>query len=378
MENAPRVEIEFLVDYELEFVANSGLDEHSDPSNLNTNTTFKGKKGFHLCGGSVDENGEVSGCLLDGTFTLYQRGAREYKGVLGNTLSNDNYEFETPEYIDFRTANAGTYIKSILVRFDSVAGEYATEMYFTNAVKADGTLDDRYTEALKIKNNKDIFIYHSFGDNSQITSIRLNISKWSKKNALLKITKISTGYTGNYDYKSLQSIKWDNFMFAAEDEITFGISSNTATIEINDSSDIIDELYRKNLIFQNVIARVYVDDILQGNFYIDSKMNERGSDIWTFECIDLFERIKDDIVPVMQLDPSGDTNLKDIIKHAIGRTGLSVDYSPEADEICENYKIPKAYIKSQQTVYEVLAKVCQVGMLRMYFSIDKLRIVKGV
>lgn len=378
MENAPRVEIEFLVNYELTFTSYSEKHDQSDMSNLNIDTNFKGKKGLHLCGGSVDEEtGEVSGCVLDGTYTFYKSTSNSYNGFMGNCLSNDNYGFSTAQYIDFSVKHEGSYIKSILIYFDTVANEFPTELYFSNAINEDGTSVSKYSSLYKIKNNKTIFMY-SFGEDSQITSIRLNISKWSKKNAFVKILKIKTGYTGIYDYASLQSLRWDNDKFSDETELTFGISSNKASVEIFDTEDIIDELYAKNLIFQNVMAKIYIDDIYQGSFYIDEKNNDRGDEVWTFDCIDFFERKKDDIVPIMQIDTSGNCNLTKIISWVCDRAGIEVEYTDEAKTACDAYKIPRAYIKSQQTIYEVLLKVCQVGLLRMYVSLGKLRITRGI
>lgn len=378
MENAPRVDIRFLIDYELEATGNSALNTQADLTNINQDRNFKGKKGFHLCGGSVDpQTGEVSGCLLDGTYTLYNGLNGTYDGFIGNELSQSDYTFASPQYITIGVKNSGTFIKSLLIYFDKVAGEYPTHIYFSNAIKANGTTDSRYDSSYVIKNNKTLFMY-SFGEDSDLVSITINFYKWSKKNAFAKFTKIKTGYTGNYDYKTLMSLEWDNDMFSNADEMSFGISSNRATIEINDMDDVIDELYAKNLIFQNVEARIYIDDIYQGSFYIDTKDNERGSDIWVFDCVDYFNLIKDDIVPVMQLDNSGSCTLTKIISWATAGKGFEIEYSAEALAACNSFFIPNAYIKSQQTIYDVLLKVCQVGLLRMYVSKTKLRIVRGV
>lgn len=376
MENAPRVEIKFLIDYELVFNSYAEKHDQSDMSNLNIDTNFKGKKGLHLCGGSVDEEtGEVSGCVLDGTYTFYKSTNNSYKGYMGNCLSNNDYTFSTAQYIDFSVKHEGSFIKSILIYFDTVANEFPTELYFSNAINEDGTSVSKYSSLYKIKNNKTVFMY-SFGEDSQITSIRLNISKWSKKNAFVKILKIKTGYTGIYDYSSLKSLRWDNDMFSDETELQFGISSNTASVEIFDNDDIIDELYAKNLIFQNVTMRIYIDGTYQGEFYIDTKNNERGSDVWNFECIDFFERIKDDIVPMMQIQKN--IPLTKIISWVLDRKGIDYEYADGVYDICYAYKIPQAYIKSQQTVYEVLLKVCQVGLLRIYVTNGKLRITRGI
>ena len=53
-------------------------------------------------------------------------------------------------------------------------------------------------------------------------------------------------------------------------------------------------------------------------------------------------------------------------------------YTEDAKKACDEYFIPKAYIKSQQTLYDVLLKVCQVGLLRMYVSLGKLKITRGI
>lgn len=378
MENAPLVNIEYLINYELQFTGYSEQNHQSNTTDLNLDRTFKGKKGLHLCGGSVNaETGEVSGCLLDGTFTFYKSNNSSYNGYLGNCLSNDNYGFSTAQYIDISVKNDGSYIKSILVYFDSVANEFPTEVYFSNAVNDDGTTVSKYSSLYRIKNNKTLFMY-SFGEDSEIVSIRLNISKWNKKNALVKIVKIKTGYTGVYDYRTIKSLKWDDDKFSDETELKFGISSNKASLDIFDNDDIIDELYAKNLIFQNVEAKIHIDGIYQGSFYIDTKDNERGDDVWGFDCIDFFERMKDDIVPIMPIDATGTCNLTKIISWCCDRKGINVEYTSEAKTACDNYYIPKAYIKSQQTLYDVLLKVCQVGLLRMYVSLGKLKITRGI
>lgn len=377
MINAPSIEVKFLTDYQLTFTAHSELNPLSDISYLNTDNTFKGKKGFHLCGGSVDsETGEITGCLLDGTYTFYNSSTNAYKGFLGNSLSNNDYGFNTPQTLTFRARNDGTYIKSILIFFDGVAGEYATELYFSDALDDyDRVVDTRYTSAFKIKNNKNLFMY-SFGQDSKIRQITLHISKWSKKNALVKIVKIKTGYTGEYDYRTIKSLKWDDNKFNDETELKFGISSNNANFEIFDNDGIVHDLYAKNLIFQNVTVRIYIDGVQQGEFYIDQKHNERGSEEWTFDCIDFFERIKDDIVPTMQI--TDNCTLETIIQWCMGGKGVVVEYSPEALSACRSFTIPKAYITSQQTIYQVLLKVCQCGLLRMYMSLGKLRVTRGI
>ena len=84
MINVPKLEIEYLVNYDLTFTNASDFHPLSDISEINTNiSNLSGKKGLHLNGGSVDEEtDEVSGTLLDGTFTFYKDSANAYNGII--------------------------------------------------------------------------------------------------------------------------------------------------------------------------------------------------------------------------------------------------------------------------------------------------------
>ena len=105
MINVPKLEIEYLVNYDLTFTNASEFHPLSNISEVNKNiSNLSGKKGFHLSGGSVDEEtGEVSGTLLDGTFTFYKDSENAYDGIMGYELSSEDYSFES-QYIDFSTS----------------------------------------------------------------------------------------------------------------------------------------------------------------------------------------------------------------------------------------------------------------------------------
>ena len=86
MKNEPRIEIQYLVDYELEFIPDlkNSLGEDnllSNPQNLNDDIAVNGFKGFHLSGGSNGVGGEDVGCLLDGSYRFYDP-LTKYNGLL--------------------------------------------------------------------------------------------------------------------------------------------------------------------------------------------------------------------------------------------------------------------------------------------------------
>ena len=99
--NMPRIEIKYLVDIELLVnLTNSTLNHpighlsdiiNDSYNHDNISYEKEGKKGFYLSGGSVDNNGEVSGCIMDGTYTLFD--SKGYAGAVGNSFSKDDYTF---------------------------------------------------------------------------------------------------------------------------------------------------------------------------------------------------------------------------------------------------------------------------------------------
>lgn len=389
MTNAPEVKIQYLVNYDLVFsgqddsLEGSELNPLSNLSNVNNeNATLKGKKGFHLCGGSVDETtGEVSGCLLDGTFTLYGASERAYNGIMGNELSNDNYEFDNEQYITIKSKNENTYIKDLIIYFDPIASEYATEMTFTNALKYDfesgKVVEDTQYNGSTIIKNKNLVYLHNFGEDSTLTQIRLNIKKWSKKTALFKVLKIVTGFTGVYDKSSL--IKFDFTLNKTNDtnQLRFGVTSNNCVVQVLDNDGTIKTLYEKDLIYKNVQVQISVDGIMQGVFYINEKNSEKGTDLWTFDCIDRLQVLRDIKRPMMSI---AKRSVFDIVGYIFSGLGLGdIAWEKEAKEYCLSVSIEKSYFEANQTLYDLLLKCCQVGLLRIYVDRNNgIRITSGV
>ena len=370
MINVPKLEIQYLVNYDLTFSNSADFHPLSKIDEINTNiSNLSGKKGLHLNGGSVDETtGEVSGTLLDGTYTFYKDSEKAYNGIMGNELSGEDYSFES-QYIDFSTSYDNTYIKSLIIYFDPVASEFATKMSFSNGVNADGTSNPLYNGGSIITNNKLIFMY-SFGENSTLKSVRLNILKWSKKNALMKILKITTGYTGYYDPKTLTSLSYTRNKFSDAEELRFGVSKQTANATVIDRDGMIKELYANDLFFKNILVYFYVDDLLDGSYYLDNKTGSNSDNLWEFDFKDILSFKLDEKVLPMNIDIDANGNpipktLLDFISHTIGGN-LNIIYDDGLEEELRNILIPVPFLNAKQTRYEVLLKCCQLGLLRMY------------
>lgn len=369
MVNAPRLEIEYLVDYELTFTNTDDFHSLSNIGEVN-GSVFKldGKKGFHLSGGSVDSNGEVSGVLLDGTYTFYKSETKAYNGIMGDELSGEDYSFQS-QYIDFKTTNDNTYIKSIIVHFDSVAGEYATEMSFSNGVNGDGSQNNLYNGSTIIRNNSLIFMY-SFGENSNLKSVRLNVLKWSKKNALMKVLKIKTGYTGIYTPATINNLSFSRDKFNDENELRFGVSSQNGTANIIDVDGIIKSLYLNDLFFKNIQTHLYIDDVLESSYILENKKGTNGDNFWEFEFKDILSFKLDEKVKPINIFVDENNNIQPLpltyfISFAVNKQ-INIVYEDGLEEELNQILIPIPFVSFGQTRYDLLLKCCQVGLLRMY------------
>lgn len=369
MNNEPKVEIEYLVNYDLEFSGNSALNEKSDASSLNDiDARLVGKKGLHLCGGGVDASGEVYGCVLDGTYTFYESAKKSYKGIMGDCLSGEDYGFAEPQYIDIGTKYDNTYIKSLVVYFDGVAKEYATQISFSNGVNADGTANPLYNGATKIKNNRLVFMYN-FGENSTLKSVRMNIERWSKKVALVKVLKIVTGYTGIYTPATLNSLSYSDNKFADEEQLRFGVSLQSADLQVIDKNGEIKVLYDNGLFYKNIKVNIYIDDILDGTYRMDVKKGTTQS-LWDFDLKDALSFRLEDKLTVINVSVGENglpiaRSLNWFIRYAVG-TSFNIIYDEGLEAELDQIMIPIPFVKPGQTRYDLLLKCCQVGLLRMY------------
>jgi hypothetical protein len=449
MKNEPKVEIEYLVDYELSFTygenwyGGSELNQLSNIDNVNLKTTvISGKKGLHLSGGSVDNSGEVSGCLLDGTYTFYANETNSYNGFMGNVLSRDDYLFikssdyvsktgneleliynsttkledeynyfctetsnntefiinrvynikwETSKYVKtiieayqsiyFTTKNENTYIKSLVVYFDPVCGEYATQMSFSEGINDNGDDNELYQGQTKIKNNKLVFMYN-FGENSTLKSVVLNFEKWSKKNALYKVVKFVTGYTGIYTPYNITELSYTNNKFSDEENLKFGVSLQDSILKLYDNNGDIKTLYDNDMFFKNIQVNIYIDNILDGTFKLDTKTGTTDN-IWSFEMKDALSYKLNNKVMVLNVPIDSDgqpipKSLNWIIKYVVGNS-FTLIYDDGLEAELEEIMIPVPFINGGQTQYDLLLKCCQIGLLRMFTDKNgNLNISKGV
>lgn len=280
---------------------------------------------------------------------------------------------EQAQFITIKTKNPSTYIKTIVLNFDSVSNEYATDISFSNAKSGLSDITS-ITSDISYPNNDLVFI-HKFDESLKITQIQININKWSKQNSLMKILKITTGYAGIYNKRNLINLDFTSDKVSVSEELRFGITNNDCTIKVIDNDLTIKKLNEKRLIRKNVRVLITIDDIIEGTFYLDNKTNPLYSNEWTFDCVDKFRTLQNQLQPKLDL---AQRDLYTIINFLLG-DGANIVWEKETQEYCKNIVIEKSFFEANQTLYDLLLKCCQIGLLRIYVDRnDNYRITSGV
>lgn len=394
--NFPKISIRYVVGVDISCSATTLTHELGRQSDITKDgvsidgvqTDKSGKKGFFLSGGSVDDvSGEVSGCLMDGTYTFFDD-VEKYHGVIGNVLSGNDYTFASEQSITVARAHTGDYITAIAIYFDDIAGEHATNIVFSTEP---GTV---------YKNNNSVFV-KSFGRDSTVTSVKISFTKWSKKNSLAKVLKVVTTISGEYDYRTIKSIAFSDEKISNEEDVSFGVTSQFCDFSLIDKNGLIKALHATNILMDDAVANIYLVNTVEkdiydpvtgqtgrgfvdtedkiGEFYLSTYENERGTTNWDFSLVDKLEKFKEETIAPEEV---ARRTLYDIVSVILGRMGFSediIEWEPNARAFCRAKVIPTSYIEPNQYAYDVLCKCCEVGLLRVFINPQgKVRVERGL
>jgi hypothetical protein len=192
----------------------------------------------------------------------------------------------------------------------------------------------------------------------------------------MKILKIVTGYTGIYDKSNLMKFDMNVDKTNDTEQLRFGVSSNNCSVDVLDNDLMINTLYKKDLIYKNIQVQVSVDGITQGIFYINQKNSEKGSNEWVFDCVDRLELLKNIKRPMLPIESR---SIYTVMNNVLAGVVSNVVWELEAKQYCQEKVIPESYFKADQTLYDLMLKCCQVGLLRVYIdSTDVCKITSGV
>ena len=207
-----------------------------------------------------------------------------------------------------------------------------------------------------------------------VTRIRLEIHKWNTPNAKAKIMSFYTLLEEMYEGEDLKEYEVLTELSEQTDNVTYGISSDTATFVLYNKDRKFDRGYLNELVLldRKVIPYIGIEtedgkiEYTQlGEFYTDHWNVPQDESFAKVQCVDKLIRLQDVIYLGYPVTENG--SLYDIIVDILNKAG----YKPEdyvMDETIKNMKVEKLYLTKGNS-WDSLQEVLSSAMLKGY--IDK-------
>lgn len=318
-----------------------------------------GFNGFQL-----SENSEEPVSPLDGRTQLFPETG--YPGIITSEVSgaDGSCNIAIPFVL---SGNTPAYI---FISFNEATKEYASRFRLSTSISSKTyTVTDNTSTFVMIP--LDVFeLQGTLG----LTTFTLTIYKWSKANASIKISAISTRYTLSYTGTDLLSVTNSENLLDAQMQIAPGICEQYADVSVYDRRGVLRKFALANkLTPDHALSIVAIDDADAISYelgnYIISDWNFDGiSSTVGISCRDksyLFEKINIERAVI------ADRTLDELISILFAQaTGMPWKYQDtETRTRCERIVVPNSWYHASD-LYTMLNKICALGMLRIYWYID--------
>lgn len=358
--------IQVKVNFKEKDVANVFLDEATLPVQTNVSNSdaivegvSNGYNGFQL---SVGNANPVS--RLDGSTRFYP--VTGYPGLITMELSGEGGSCST--IIPF--VLTGNTPENLYLNFDSVTKEHAVDFKITNNVTNYAITVTNNTSVLLVLPLKDLRLPSTLSN----AIFTLKITKWSKPNSSIKITRLSTYYLAVYTGTDLKSVANSENLLDSQMQVTSGICEQYADVSVYDRYGVLRKFALTNKLTPDHVLSISAVDDADGITY------EMGSYIisdWNFDgisstvgitCRDksyLFEKIN------IERSVIADRTLDELINILFAQApGMSWRYQDsETRTRCKAIVIPNNWYHASD-LYTMLNKICALGMLRIYWYVD--------
>lgn len=297
---------------------------------------------------------------------MFLYSAAGYPGILTSALSDSSGGCSVT--IPFHLT--GNLPKYLYIAFDKVAKEYAEAFTLSNSANSN---------KINITNNKGHLITIKFSELDLPSTLNdvtftLNITKWSRPNASIKITRLSTFYTIQYSGRDIKSFTNSENLLDAQMQIVPGICEQYANISVYDRYNVLKDFALANMLAKDyVVSIAAIDDVEStsydmGNYIIADWDFESVSSTVGIICRDksyLFEKINIERAPIK------DRTLDELLGIMFSQAkGMSWVYKDNETRVrCEQIVVPNSWYHASD-LYTMLNKLCALGMLRIYWYID--------
>lgn len=330
-----------MVDYkcEIEFISKNN-------SNINTITLPNGNNISQFNGGNYKDssieyikrgsNPFIIGVSKIGDGSQY---LNEYSGYLSSVLSDSNGD------CNFEMTINGSAIDKIIIFFDNVVNEYATEIY----------IDDQVYE-----NNSVYFIQEVANQSSHI----VRFTKWNKANSNIRFTSITVGLSLTFNQfngllyyiRGSQSMQ-DNSL------PEYGALSQYGNVKIADYTGLINQIEELGYLAQGIKIKLYLDDELVGDYLFDTFERE-NSTVYNIQLNDEIIKWNEIFVPGQLLKE----NATAYELYVLLKSYYQADYENLDDDIANyltNIKIKYFYLESG-SLFSQWNKFCDITQMLIF------------
>ncbi len=299
--------------------------------------------------------------IMDGSFQMMDDTC--IVGWWSGELSKSDKTFNTPPTLEVFFINRP--INSWMIIGDSKLNQYPVD--FSLEYKLDGVVikTENFTGNTEVQKK----IYTEL---NEVTSIKITITKWSTKNAVVKLLKFFDLLAETYLESDLQSFEVNEEMGSIDGN--FALSSDTMTVSIYNKDRKFNVGYLKNLLildrkvkpFIGIEKNGVVEYVSLGTFYSDEwKVDQDGQ--WV-KCtaVDRLIRLQNKIYVGYQL--AYKVTLYNIALDILTKAGLKTTEFIISESLKET-TIPSAFMP-KQSVWDALQEIAYTGLCKVFIDRD--------
>ena len=297
--------------------------------------------------------------IMDGTFQMMDDSC--IIGWWSGELSKKDGTFDTPPSLEVFFIDRP--IASWMIIGDSKLGQYPVDF------KLEYKLNDTVVETKEITGNTESQL-KVYTNQSDITSIKITITKWSKGNAVVKLLKFFDMLAETYIGSDLQSFEVNEEMGSID--ANYNLSSDTMTVSIYNKERKFNVGYLKNLLILDRKVKPYIgiekNGVVEytslGTFYSDEwKVDQDGQ--WV-KCtaVDRLIRLQNKIYVGYQL--AYKVTLYDIAYDILTKSGFR-DKEFIISESLKDTTIPSAFMP-KQSVWDALQEIAYTGLCKVFID----------
>ena len=328
------------------------------------NNKNPGARGFQL---SASKNAPVSD--LSGDYGYFA--STGYSGYISKALSNSSGAFVPALSINFYIESKSP--KYLYIVFDPVAAEYAT--HFSVAVGS---------KSVWVGNNESASCRVDLSElnlqtHSESVLCTLTIHNWSRANASVKITSISSAYFGVFTGKDLKSFTCSENTHDEQLNRAPGVIAQYADVSIYDRHGILHELANEGTLLSEAEITIEAIDhkgasTTLGSYRASTWDVQATSSVVSVECTDITDTLED--LHITQ-QPIVDRTLHDMLELLFQnvRNASWVYYDKDTEKYCKSIMTPNNWFRSG-SLHSLLNKICSLGMLRIYWYINTYVVVR--